>query len=288
MERGSREQQKFTWQQVQLISGYRVMGEALAQNLPQHPDLVFELSNLLHDTTLALGYKGVLRRHFAEERDISSLANSPFIMAMETTPQCTDEERSFFSSARGGSVSPEEFQEWIDTRIDFMSKGFQRFVLAAGVIEPLTREEARIITNAGRDKWNDNHPRERAAFQEAATKAAASAAEPRIYSPEVRQQIQSWFNLGYSYELVCELLRGLDVSTTVRGLKLATIYYEDLQYKKTDLDAEKRKGFLIAVKTIFNVTKSRKQTKEILANLGYSQGKTAAAMIQLGLRVNNK
>lgn len=160
---GHSEQRSFTWQQAQLLLGYDLMGQSLARDLAQMPDLRDEVSLLVHTTTL--GYEGVLRHIFFESgRDERSLITSPFVRAFETTSQCSDEEREFLTqlknlSARTDLEIPEElaidFQEWVDSKIPFLAKGLQRCVLDAGVIDPLTREEAQNKSLEAHRAWRE-------------------------------------------------------------------------------------------------------------------------------------
>lgn len=288
--RGGQEQRVFTWQQTQLISGQAIMGESLAKLLTGLPESVTELSVLLHTTSL--GYEGVLRHHFTQSgREFHVLLESPFVRAFETAPQCTDEEKQFLTNLRSLAARTEppseeavsNFQNWVESRMAFMVKGFQRFVLDAGIIEPLTAEEVRRNLMAGGKAWNKRNPDKRAEFQRRATRAAAEVAQPRVFTQPVRVQMQQWFDKGLSYKEVIKLLEKIGVNTTYETLIWMVSQYDDLHYTPNERRAEAKNGFLEAVRDILEATGSRNKTRRTLEKLGYKRHKIEDAMNKLGL-----
>lgn len=290
MERPELRWEGYTWQQAHLIKNYDRMGKLLAAELPQSPELTDELSHLLHRTPLS--YEGVIKHHFLESnRDIASVVQGPFVRAFLTTDQCTDEEAAFIGQLRELALTgqlderaTDGYRKWVDSRSGFIAKGFQRFVLDAGVIPPLTPEEINWKSHEAERLDREANPEKYADIQRRAAQAAAEAAAPIVFTDEVREQVQRWYDKGHDYETVTELLKGIGVTTTPGGLREATSSYDDLHYTLTEIRKQAYQGFLRAAREIFDLSKSRKKTVTILEHLGYSRAKTEDVLNKLKLR----
>ncbi|MBI2268429.1 MAG: hypothetical protein HYU80_03235 [Candidatus Blackburnbacteria bacterium] len=229
IERPKYKEQRSTlnWQQVALIHGQGIMGACLARELTTLPALKEELSYLIHKTPLS--YEEIVTYYlFGKGLDLPTVLNSPFVRCFETTPQCKEDEQQFLSnlrhSANNTALWPEltkTFQEWAERRIPYLARGLKRSILSHRVIEPLTEEEGRWKTNEGYRLWRKNNPDQVSKIQKAASQKAAEVASARVFTPQVRDQIQKWFDRGLDYQTVVELLKGIGVYTTCKSLTYA-------------------------------------------------------------------
>lgn len=281
---------KYTWQQTQIIAGKKIMGQALAIELAQFPDITTGISTLIRDPKIT--YEDILRHYLlTPDPKLHTLVASPFIQAFIQTPQCTNEEKAFLEQikiASQHSSSSEErkddFYDWVKSRISFMAGGLQRCVLDSGLIEPLSDEEAIRKSQIGYRLWREANPSRVAEISRLGTQAAAEIAQPRTYTLEVRQQMQAWFDKGLDYETVRELLIGSGINVSTKSLIATVSYYDDLSYTLDKIKEERRQGYYAAMREIYELTSSRHKTVTILEKLGYNPRTTAVMINRLGLR----
>lgn len=272
---------EYTWQQLKLIQGYEVMAQSLKEDLVNDPEFSLELSELIHNPEIS--YEEALRHYFFESgRNLPTLIESPFIKAFEKTSQCREEEAQLISRLKvmissGANITQseqDEFNTWLDSRIKLIAKGFQRFVLTGELIEPLATKEVKDKQSRNLIGWMRDHPEEFRNHQEKASRAALEVNGPRVYTAELRHQIQKWFDKGHNIETVTELLRGVGVFVTHNSLKHAVDNYDDLRYKHAEIRQEIIDGLKDAAREIYDLTRSRKRTIQILKKLGFPESRT--------------
>lgn len=293
MERQRPTDRTFTPGQIVRIRTYEAIGRSLAADLAVATELREELSGLLHSDPQGREriYEGTLRHYFhGSGRDFCEVVQSPFVRAFEGTPMCTDKEAEFLRSLRNLATSTSipqdlaaDFQEWLERRLPVLAKGLQSCVLDTGVIPPLTPEEiSRRSSELTKRRWEK--PGAYAEFQRLGTQAAAENAGPRVFTDEVREQMQRWFDKGHDYETVAELLRGLGIETNTTVVKSTVRHYPDLHYTPAERARQQLLGFQEAVRAIFEATGSTLKTADILEKLGHTRTKTNYYLRRQGSR----
>lgn len=289
--RREEEPSQYTGEQIKLIKVYHSIGLGLAEKMPKYPDLIKELSGVMHGPP-PVRYVDVLDHYFHRSgRGLYALVEGPIIEAFRESPLCSGEEQAFFEAIKESqasvSVAPgyihAGFNQWLKSRESVLVKGFQRFVLDTEIIPPYTADEVVELIRSTRRTWIENN---RGRFEELQRKAACAAgesAEPKIFTPEIRKQIQSWFHRGLDYKTVAELLEGKGVYVSPGRLRSVVSEYGDLEYTPKRREEEARKGFGLAAKEIFELSGSKSKTYAILRLLGYSEAKTRWTLERMGV-----
>lgn len=286
---------RYTGIQVFHIESYKLMGKILSEDLASKPELRDELSRLIHQDPVGHNriYEGTLRHYFYDGAgDFQRLVESPFVRAFTGTRLCTEAEVDFLSTLRHFAASTSElprdiagnFWSWLDRRLPLMARGLQMCILDSGVIPPLTPEEiTRRRSELLKRSWIE-HPEKYVESVRLATQASVENAGPRVFTDEVRAQMQRWFDQGHDYKTVAELLRDFGIETNRLRLNWVVKRYPDLHYTPGEIKNQQLQGFKEAVKSIFEATGSTKKTKGILEKLGYSQERVEHYLETQGLR----
>lgn len=271
-----------------MILAYEDISKTLGEMLVIDDSTTEKISELLHNT--GLGYLGIVRHLLLEEEfvPLPMLAKHPLVQAFTRSRICTDEEKFLIgvweNTTRAEGSERDLFRGLVEERAQIISKGLQRFVLSAGVIDPLTEAEAERNRNKALQLWKEKNPDEYKKLLDTGRSIAHQrASESRIYTSSVRAKIQGWFDDGLTYKEVVGMLDEMGIKTTEGGLTQVTLTYPDLSYTLNEIRSKQREGLDEGIRIVYEAGGYPK-VYEVFTKLGFSRSMLKGHMIKLKLR----